>query len=260
MMYKVAAFYRFVRIENIPALRAEMKEFCAARNVLGTILIAPEGVNGTIAGLPDDLDMAVQKLYALFGVEHGAPQCELKFSGANEAPFQRLKVREKKEIITMFRPDADPSVRTGIEVAPEDWNDIINDPDVVLLDTRNDYEVTIGTFRGAKDPDIRHFSQFPEFVEKHLDPKKQKKIAMFCTGGIRCEKASAYMLNEGFETVYHLKGGILKYLENIPKEQSQWDGACFVFDGRLALEHGLEQSEHTDNILKSREYRDTYGR
>ena len=256
MTYKVAAFYRFVRIDDIPAMRAEMKDFCAAHNVLGTILIAPEGVNGTIAALPDDLDRAVEKLRAVFGVEHGAPQCELKFSTAQEKPFQRLKVREKKEIITMFQPDADPSIRTGIEVSPAEWNDLLNDPDVVLLDTRNDYEVLIGTFEKAIDPNIRHFSQFPDFVKTHLDPKKQKKIAMFCTGGIRCEKASAYMLNEGFETVYHLKGGILKYLEEITPAQSKWDGACFVFDGRLALEHGLKEAEQTETILKSREYRD----
>lgn len=256
MTYKVAAFYRFVRIENIPALREEMKDFCAAHDVLGTILIAPEGVNGTIAALPADLELAVAKLHELFGVAHGAPQCELKYSTATEKPFQRLKVREKKEIITMFQPEADPSVRTGIEVSPAEWNDLINDPDVVLLDTRNDYEVLIGTFQGAIDPNVRHFSQFPEFVKSHLDPKKQKKIAMFCTGGIRCEKASAYMLNEGFETVYHLKGGILKYLEDVAPEESKWDGACFVFDGRLALEHGLKEAEHTETILKSREYRD----
>ncbi len=259
-MYKVAAFYRFTPVENIPALRVEVKDFCAAHNVLGTILIAPEGVNGTIAALPDDLDKTVEMLEKIFGVRHGAPQCELKFSTATEKPFMRLKVRPKKEIITMFQPEADPTKRVGIEVSPEEWNELMNDPDVVLLDTRNDYEVAIGTFKGAIDPDIRHFSHFPDFVKEHLDPKKQKKIAMFCTGGIRCEKASSYMLNEGFETVYHLKGGILKYLENIPKDQSQWDGACFVFDGRLALEHGLEQSEHTDNLLKSREYRNQYGR
>jgi UPF0176 protein len=251
MTYSVAAFYRFVRLNDIPSLCAEVKAFCAQNNILGTVLLAPEGINGTIAGLPDDLNAAIEKLNRLFGLHQG----ELKFSSAQEKPFMRLKIRPKKEIITMKQPGADPTVRTGIEVTPAQWNDLINDPEVLLIDTRNDYETGIGIFKGALDPEIRHFSQFPDFVEKHLDPTKHKKVAMFCTGGIRCEKASSYMLNQGFETVYQLKGGILKYLETIPQEHSLWDGACFVFDGRLALEHGLEESEATDDIKKSREYR-----
>lgn len=253
MTYKVAAFYRFTNLDDIPALCAEVKDFCALNNIIGTILVAPEGVNGTIAGLPEDLDRTIDDLDAMFSIRQG----ELKFSTAQEQPFTRMKVRPKKEIITMKRPDANPTQRTGIAVPPEEWNDLINDPDVLLIDTRNDYETGIGIFKGAVDPQIRHFSHFPDYVAKHLDPKKHKKIAMFCTGGIRCEKASSYMLNEGFEEVYQLKGGILKYLETIPKEQSMWDGACFVFDGRLALEHGLEESEHTEDILKSREYRNS---
>lgn len=251
MTYSVAAFYRFVRLTDIPALCAEVKAFCKARGILGTILLAPEGINGTIAGLESDLAATIDDLDRMFGLRQG----ELKFSTARDAPFMRLKIRPKKEIITMKQPEADPTVRTGIAVAPEDWNDLINDPEVLLIDTRNDYETSIGIFKNAVDPDIRHFSQFPAFVEKHLDPAKHKKVAMFCTGGIRCEKASAYMLNQGFETVYQLKGGILKYLETIPQDESQWDGACFVFDGRLALEHGLEESEPTEIIQKSREYR-----
>lgn len=251
MTYKVAAFYRFVKLDDIPALQAEVKAFCAAHDILGTILLAPEGINGTIAGMPAALDQAVDFLDRAVGLRQG----EVKFSTAQEKPFMRLKVRPKKEIITMHCPEADPTIRTGIEVAPEDWNDLINDPDVLLIDTRNDYETGIGIFEGAVDPQIRHFSQFPDFVEKHLDPAKHKKIAMFCTGGIRCEKASSYMLHQGFETVYQLKGGILKYLENIPAAESKWNGACFVFDGRLALEHGLEESEMSDSIRKSREYR-----
>jgi UPF0176 protein len=251
MTYKVAAFYRFTRLKDIPALRAVLKEFCVQNNICGTVLLAPEGINGTIAGFPDDLDRAVEKLDQLFGVRQG----ELKYSTAQDKPFMRMKVRPKKEIITMNQPAADPTIRTGIAVDPQDWNALIADPDVILIDTRNDYETKIGIFQGAIDPDIRHFSKFPDFVKQHLDPAKHKKIAMYCTGGIRCEKASSYMLNEGFENVYQLKGGILKYLEKIPAAESHWDGACFVFDGRLALEHGLEESEPTEIILKSREYR-----
>lgn len=252
MTYTVAAFYRFVRLNDIPALRAELREFCLIHHILGTILLAPEGINGTIAGLPEDLDKTINFLDQTFGLRQG----ELKFSTAQDKPFMRLKIRPKKEIITMKRLDADPTLHTGINVAPEDWNALINDPEVLVIDARNDYETGIGIFRGALDPKIRHFSQFPDFVENHLDPAKHKKIAMFCTGGIRCEKASSHMLNQGFETVYQLKGGILKYLETIPKEQSLWDGACFVFDGRLALEHGLEESPQSEEILKSRAFRD----
>lgn len=251
MTYKVAAFYRFVKLDDISALQAEIKAFCAAHDIFGTILLAPEGVNGTIAGMPEQIDQTVDFLDRAVGLRQG----EVKFSTAQDKPFMRLKVRPKKEIITMKCPAADPTVRTGIAVSAEEWNDLINDPDVLLIDTRNDYETGIGIFDGAVDPQIRHFSQFPDFVKKHLDPAKHKKVAMFCTGGIRCEKASSYMLNEGFETVYQLKGGILKYLENIPPEQSKWNGACFVFDGRLALEHGLQESELSDSIRKSREYR-----
>lgn len=251
MTYKVAAFYRFVKINDVPALQAEIKAFCAAHDILGTILLAPEGINGTIAGEAGQLDLTVDFLDRVCGLRQG----EVKFSTGKDKPFMRLKVRAKREIITMKCPEADPTTRTGIEVSPEDWNDLINDPDVLLIDTRNDYETGIGIFEGALDPNIRHFSQFPDFVKDHLDPAKHKKVAMFCTGGIRCEKASSYMLNHGFETVYQLKGGILKYLENIPADESKWNGACFVFDGRLALEHGLAESEVSDSIRKSREFR-----
>lgn len=251
MTYKVAAFYRFVKLHDISALRAEVKAFLQAQEICGTILLAPEGINGTIAGMPGQLDTVIAFLDRLFGVSAG----ELKYSTAQEKPFMRLKIRPKKEIITMKQPDADPTVKTGIAVAPEDWNALIADPEVLLIDTRNDYETGIGIFDGAIDPGIRHFSQFPDFVKSKLDPNVHKKVAMFCTGGIRCEKASSYMLNQGFKEVYQLKGGILKYLETIPEEQSRWSGACFVFDGRLALEHGLAESEPTEIIQKSREFR-----
>lgn len=251
MTYKVAAFYRFLSLTDIPALRAEVQDLCAQHDIRGTILLAPEGINGTIAGLPNNLDTMIGHLNRLFALSEG----ELKFSTAQDKPFMRTKIREKKEIITMKCPDANPTIRTGIAVAPEDWNTLLSDPEILLIDTRNDYETKIGVFKGAVDPDIRHFSQFPDYVQKHLDPKKHKKVAMYCTGGIRCEKASSYMLSQGFEKVYQLKGGILKYLETVPAADSQWGGACFVFDGRLALEQDLKEAELTENILESREYR-----
>ncbi len=242
MTYRVAAFYRFVSLGDIktdlPALQTAVKAFCVARNIYGTTLIAPEGVNGTMAGLPDDLDAFVAMMEEKFAI---ASQGELKFSTAEEKPFQRIKIRLKKEIITLKRPEADPTRIVGKYVDPKDWNALIADPEVILIDTRNAYETEVGIFKGAIDPNIDVFTQFPEFVEQNLDPKKHKKVAMFCTGGIRCEKASAYMLANGFENVYHLKGGILKYLEDIPESQSQWDGGCYVFDDRCVLGHGLKE-------------------
>lgn len=254
--YKVAAFYRFVKLADIPALRATVHAFCKDHDICGTILLAPEGINGTIAGMPEQLDGTIDFLDNLAGLRQG----ELKFSSAQEKPFMRLKVRPKKEIITMKQPEADPTIRVGTYVEPKDWNALVSDPEVLLIDTRNDYETSIGIFDRAEDPNIRHFSHFSDYVRKHLDPAKHKKIAMYCTGGIRCEKASSFMLNEGFEEVYHLKGGILKYLEEIPQDQSLWKGSCFVFDGRLALDHGLEESEKSEAIMLSREYRQQFGR
>jgi UPF0176 protein len=169
---------------------------------------------------------------------------ELKYSSASKTPFNRFKVRPKKEIITMKQPDADPNKQVGQHVEAQDWNALINDPEVILIDTRNDYETKIGIFEGALDPQIKVFTEFPDWVEKNLDPAKHKKVAMFCTGGIRCEKASSYMLAQGFENVYHLKGGILKYLETIPADQSKWNGGCFVFDQRVSVLHGLEEGGH----------------
>lgn len=238
MSYKVCALYRFFPVDDISALRAEIKALLASHHILGTILVAPEGINGTVAGTDDDIDAMIAGLDAMTGILQG----EVKFSRAADMPFRRLKIRLKKEIVTLKRPEADPTKQVGTYIDPKDWNDLIADPDVVLLDTRNAYETEIGIFKDAIDPKLDIFSQFPEFVEKHLDPAKHKKIAMFCTGGIRCEKASSYMLAQGFEEVYHLKGGILKYLEEIPREQSQWEGSCFVFDHRIALSHGLVEA------------------
>lgn len=239
--YKVAALYRFLSVENIPALRKDISAKAEELGVCGTLLIAPEGVNGTIAALPDNMDIFINYLDEIFEIRKG----ELKYSSAKRKPFLRMKVRPKKEIITMKAPEANPHIRVGTYVEAEDWNKVISDPEVTLLDTRNEYETRVGIFEGALDPDISTFTEFKDYVEKNLDPNKQKKVAMYCTGGIRCEKASSYMLAHGFEEVYHLKGGILKYLEAIPADQSKWEGECFVFDHRVSIKHGLEEGDYS---------------
>jgi UPF0176 protein len=238
MTVHVCALYRFFAVDDCPALRGRIRDILSRHGILGTILVAPEGINGTVAGTRIALDSMLADLDSLTGILQG----EVKFSTAQTMPFRRLKVRLKKEIVTLKQPGIDPTKIVGTYVAPQDWNALIADPDVVVLDTRNDYEVEMGTFKRALDPKTQHFSQFPDFVQKHLDPAKHKKIAMFCTGGIRCEKASSYMLSQGFEEVYHLKGGILKYLEEIPQDQSLWNGSCFVFDHRIGLGHGLVEN------------------
>jgi UPF0176 protein len=239
-MWNVAALYRFVSLTDLPALQAEIKAACDEYGISGTLLLAPEGVNGTIAGEGEKLAPVIDLLDRLLGVRQG----ELKYSTSTGNPFRRMKVRLKKEIITMAAPEADPTKLVGTYVEPQDWNALIADPEVVLIDTRNDYETKVGIFKGAIDPNIETFTQFKDFVANEMDPAKHKKVAMFCTGGIRCEKASSYMLAHGFEEVYHLKGGILKYLETIPADQSQWDGECFVFDRRIAVGHGLVEGNH----------------
>lgn len=238
MSYKIAAFYRFVEIADTAALRAAIMDFCAnTPSMCGTILLAPEGINATIGAFPDELDRVIEYLNAQAGIKQG----ELKYSTASQKPFNRFKVRLKKEIITLRRPEANPAKLVGTYVAPADWNALLADPEVVLIDTRNDYETKLGIFKNAIDPQLKIFTEFPEWVKKNLNPDQHKKIAMFCTGGIRCEKASALMLQEGFENVYHLKGGILQYLEDVTEEQSLWDGECFVFDKRVAVSHGLKE-------------------
>ncbi len=242
MTYKVAAFYRFVRIADVPALRAEIRAFAESlTSICGTILLAPEGINGTIGAHPETLD----KMVAFLDQKTGIAQGELKYSTASEKPFNRFKVRPKKEIITMRRPDADPTQQVGDYVEAADWNALMNDPEVTLIDTRNIYETDVGIFKGALDPRLDTFSEFPQWVEKNLDPAKHKKVAMFCTGGIRCEKASSYMMAAGFENVYHLKGGILKYLETVPAGESKWDGECFVFDQRVSVTYGLAEGGYS---------------
>jgi len=239
-MWTVAAFYRFVELTDLPEKQAELKAACDEYDICGTILLAPEGTNGTISGVGENLDNIMEVLDKLTGVKSG----EVKYSTSTGKPFLRAKIKLKKEIITMAAPEADPTKLVGTYVKPEDWNTLIADPDVTLIDTRNDYETVVGIFKGAIDPNIQKFTDFKNFVKEKLDPAKQKKIAMFCTGGIRCEKASSYMLAHGFEEVYHLQGGILKYLETIPADQSQWDGECFVFDRRVAVGHGLTEGIH----------------
>jgi UPF0176 protein len=240
-MWTVAALYRFIALEDLQALQASIKAVCDANGIFGTLLLAPEGINGTIAA-PSEAGMTalIDHLDTTCGVRLG----ELKYSQASEQPFRRMKVRLKKEIITMKAPEADPTKLVGQYVAPQDWNQLIARDDVTLVDTRNDYETAVGIFKGAIDPNIQTFTQFKQWVADNMDPAKHKKVAMFCTGGIRCEKASAYMLAHGFEEVYHLKGGILKYLEEVPADQSKWDGGCFVFDRRVAVGHGLEESPY----------------
>lgn len=248
MNYKVAALYKFTPVEDIEGLRKEIYAFTDAHvpSICGTLLLAPEGINGTIGAHPEDMDKIIgfldEKLQIL---QSGNTIGEFKYSHATERPFNKFKVRPKKELITIRKPEADPNKLVGTYVNPEDWNDLINDPEVLLVDTRNDYETKVGIFDGAVDPNMKIFTEFPEWVEKNLDPAKHKKVAMFCTGGIRCEKASSYMLAHGFENVYHLKGGILKYLETIPADESKWKCDCFVFDKRVAVGHGLKEGQWT---------------
>jgi UPF0176 protein len=241
MPYKIAAFYQFAALPDFRDLREPLRVVCAGLKLKGSVLLAREGINGTLAGDAGAIGEFVKTLRdgSLFGgrLDH----LELKFSSAETAPFGRLKIRLKKEIVTLGDAQADPTRQVGIYVDPADWNDLIAAPDTLLIDTRNAFEVAMGSFEGAVDPAIKSFGQFKDFAARHLDPAKHRKIAMFCTGGIRCEKASSYLLSRGFAEVYHLKGGILKYLEGVPEAQSRWRGECFVFDGRIALGHGLRE-------------------
>jgi UPF0176 protein len=240
MSATVTAFYKFVFIADPAALRAALLERMQGGAIRGTILIAREGINATIAG-PDD---EIRAFLAALRADARFVDLVSKESFADAVPFGRLKIKIKPEIVTLRRPEADPSQCVGTYVKPQDWNALISDPEVVVIDTRNAYEVAIGTFKGAVDPVTASFSEFPDFVAANLDPEKHRRVAMFCTGGIRCEKASAFMLAQGYPEVYHLEGGILKYLETIPPEQSLWQGECFVFDERVALEHGVKPGTH----------------
>ena len=238
--YLVAALYKFVRLPEYEALQAPITEICIENNVKGTLLLAAEGINGTIAGPAGGLRRVLAYLRtipAFEGLVH-------KESWADKAPFLRMKVRLKKEIVTMGVEGIDPNRVVGTYVKPEDWNSLITDPDTIVVDTRNDYEVAIGTFKGAVDPKTKSFREFPSWAAENKDMLKKPKVAMFCTGGIRCEKSTAYMKEQGYDEVYHLEGGILKYLEEVPEEESLWEGDCFVFDERVSVRHGLEPGDY----------------
>lgn len=239
MSLTVAALYQFVALPDFRELRAPLRELCSDLSLKGTLLLATEGINGTIAGKGQSIAALIAELRdgPLFAGR--LDNLELKFSTAATMPFQRLKIRLKKEIVTLGDHRTDPTRQVGTYVAATGWNALIAAPDTLLIDTRNQFEVAMGSFAGAIDPQIKSFGEFKDFVARKLDPTKHKKIAMFCTGGIRCEKASSYLLAHGFEQVYHLKGGILKYLEDVPQSDSRWNGTCFVFDDRGALGHNL---------------------
>ncbi len=239
-MFSVSAFYKFTPVGDCPALQARLFALGEQEGLCGTILVAAEGINGTIAGPAAGVTALLQHLRA----DERFAGLVSKESLADVQPFQRWKVKVKPEILTFGEPEADPNVRAGTYVKPEDWNDLIARDDVLLIDTRNDYEVAIGTFRGAVDPKTQSFTDFKDFVAQFLYPGDPRPVAMFCTGGIRCEKASAYLRLRGFDEVYHLEGGILNYLEHVPPEKSLWDGACFVFDERVAVGHGVMPSGH----------------
>ncbi len=240
-MLTVAALYHFTRLPDPAALRPGLVQVCADHGVKGSLLLAGEGINGTVAGTRAGTRAVLQHI-------RGLPGCaglEWKESPADTMPFGRMKVRIKKEIVTMGQPDVDPLARVGHYVAPRDWNALISAPDVAVIDTRNDYEVQIGTFHGAVDPQTHSFREFPGWWEANRDRFQGKRIAMFCTGGIRCEKSTNYLLGQGVADVFHLQGGILKYLEEVPQDQSLWQGECFVFDERVSVGHGLKPGDFT---------------
>jgi UPF0176 protein len=237
--YEIIAFYKFVEIDDCEVFASELKEQMLDRDIMGTILLATEGINGTICGRPDSIEQVLKIMREHEGLE----DLPYKSSYAPGHVFNRAKVKVKPSLISIGE-DVDPNKVVGQYVKPAEWNSVISDPEVVLIDTRNDYEFHAGTFHGAIDPNIKRFRDLPEFIEKNYDPKVHKKVAMFCTGGIRCEKSTSYMLEHGFEHVYHLEGGILKYLEEIPQSESMWEGDCYVFDERVGVNHDLEPSDN----------------
>lgn len=258
--YVIVAMYKFVRLDNYEAMQPIVLSFCQERDIYGTLLLAEEGLNGTLAGTRNAIDELLDYLKS----DGRLADLEYKESYSDEIPFHRTKVKLKKEIVTMGQPNIKPSDRSGIRVEPEQWNEIISDPEVLLIDTRNEYEYQIGTFKDAVSPETTNFREFPDYVTNQLNPATTKKVAMFCTGGIRCEKASAYMLEQGFEEVYQLNGGILKYLEEVKQEESLWEGECFVFDSRVSVDHQLAEGNYeqcfacrrpiTDEDMKSKDY------
>lgn len=239
-MLTICALYKFTRLDDFEEIQDPLKLFLDSLNIRGTLLLAREGVNGTIAGDNDSIMKSLdylQKDKRLVGLEY-------KFSYSEKPPFKRLKVKLKKEIVTLGVSNIDPTFSSGTYVKPADWNELINDPDVVLIDTRNNYEFEIGSFKGSINPNTETFREFPAYTKNNLEKYRDKKIAMFCTGGIRCEKSTAYLKSKGFENVFHLQGGILKYLEEVKEDESLWEGECFVFDDRVAVKHNLELGKY----------------
>ena len=239
-MYTVAALYKFTPFDNPAELKESLARLACTHGVKGTLLLAREGINGTIAGTREGIDAVLAHIRRL----PGCSDLDWKESTATEMPFARLKVRLKKEIVTMGQPNVNPTAAVGAYVNPKDWNDLISDPNVAVIDTRNDYEIEIGTFEGAIDPETKAFGEFPDWWRRNHNRFAGKKIAMFCTGGIRCEKSTNYLIGQGVDEVYHLKGGILKYLEEVPEDQSLWRGECFVFDQRVSVGHGLVEGDY----------------
>lgn len=245
--YIVCAMYKFVALDNYQAMRQPLHDAMQQNGIKGTLLLAEEGINGTVSGTREGIDALLDYL----NQDPRINPISYKESLHDTQPFYRTKVKLKKEIVTMGVSGIDPRKTVGTYVKPQDWNALISDPDVVVVDTRNDYEIQIGSFKNAVNPNTETFREFPDYVKRTLNPEKHKKVAMFCTGGIRCEKSTAYMKEQGFEEVYHLQGGILQYLEDVPKEESLWEGDCFVFDNRVAVNHDLEKS-HFDQCYACR--------
>ena len=239
-MHAICALYKFTRLDDFEEIQIPLRSFLDSLSVKGTLLLAREGINGTISGTKVSLEKVLDYLQS----DPRFLDLEFKFSYSKKIPFKRLKVKLKKEIVTMGLTEIDPTHSAGTYVKPKDWNELINDPDVVLIDTRNNYEYEIGSFKGAINPNTETFREFPSFTKNTLEQYRDKKIAMFCTGGIRCEKSTAYLKSEGFKNVFHLQGGILKYLEEVNEDESLWEGECFVFDDRVAVKHNLEQGQY----------------
>ncbi|MDB4208636.1 rhodanese-related sulfurtransferase [Amylibacter sp.] len=233
----VAALYHFTKFSDYKKLQDPLRKICNSEGIKGSLLIAYEGINGTISGSRSGIDAVLKHIRSM----PGCSDLEHKESFASEIPFKRMKVKLKKEIVTMGQPHIDPTLNVGNYIEPSDWNNLISQDDVIVIDTRNDYEVAIGSFDGAIDPETKSFGEFPEWWEENRSKYQDKRVAMFCTGGIRCEKSTNFLLNEGVKDVYHLKGGVLKYLEEVPEKNSKWNGECFVFDSRVSVKHGLEE-------------------
>ncbi len=260
--YVVAAMYKFIRLPDYEAIQPRLLAFCREQNIKGTLLPAEEGINGTVAGSRKAIDALLNHLKS----DQRLNELEYKESLSDELPFHRMKVKLKKEIVTMGQPDIKPIETSEVRVEAKDWNALISDPDVLLIDTRNEYEFQIGSFKNAVSPETTNFREFPDYVKQQLDPEKHKKVAMFCTGGIRCEKACAYMLEQGFEEVYQLNGGILKYLEEVSADESLWKGECFVFDSRVSIDHELAEGSYkqcfacrrpvSDEDMQSKDYQE----